>query len=363
MVNSIQESIGNPQAQVDWSRPDEWMLERLHGADREFAQKIWHSSRKKLNPRHTRGCWYFASKHGLLRRAEHDLLQITDRGRSFIEEVNGPVVAAIDEFEGLLTILQLVAEQGIARRSTLLPAYSEYSRSQTTFQSENVLKSSLYHRLRNLLDRKLITASGISYSISENGIAYLGNRSVVPSVRVPDEFTTHESSSELLRMADELRKEVREQLHSYLFEMDSFQFEKLIQLLLQEMGYENVYTTAPTNDKGVDVLGTIKMGISSVLEVIQVKRHRGSIGRPVLDQLRGSLHRFDAMRGTIITTGTFSKGAKDAAFERGAPPITLIDGATLLKLLLEHGIGVHKRQVEYIEFAPEKLLQFETDGD
>ena len=81
----------------------------------------------------------------------------------------------------------------------------------------------------------------------------------------------------------------------------------------------------------------------------------------MLDQLRGSLHRFNAVRGTIITTGRFSQGVEEAAFERGAAPITLIDGDKLLDLLIEYEIGVTKRQVEYREFAAEKLVQFEGE--
>ena len=62
--------------------------------------------------------------------------------------------------------------------------------------------------------------------------------------------------------------------------------------------------------------------------------------------LRGSLHRFKAQKGTIITTGDFGKGVKDAAFEMGAAPITLINGDTLIDLLIQHEIGVKKKAVE-----------------
>lgn len=82
----------------------------------------------------------------------------------------------------------------------------------------------------------------------------------------------------------------------------------------------------------------------------------------MLDQLRGSLYRFNAVRGTIISTGKFSKGARDAAFERGAPPITLIDGDKLLDLLTERQIGVTRKSVEYYEFDPAKLVQFEQEA-
>jgi restriction system protein len=363
MINAILDQTGNPQNQVDWTQPNEWIPERLQGEERELAMHIWRSSRQELNPRHTRGCWYFASRHGLLLRGANDALQVTDRGRSFIDATSGPVVTAIDDYEGLLMLLRLVAEQGVARRSTLLPTYSEYSRTQTTFQSENALKSSLYYRLRNLVDRGFVASRGTNYVVTDAGLAWLELHAMLPTVQTPDELTRQDKSADLIRFVSELRTEARDQLRAYLFEMNAFKFEELIHLLLQEMGYENVTTTSSTNDKGVDVLGTIKMGISSVLEVVQVKRHRGSIGRPVLDQLRGSFYRFNAMRGTIISTGTFSKGAKDAAFERGAPPITLIDGEALLDLLLEYKIGVHKRQVDYYEFAPEKLVQFQVSDD
>jgi restriction system protein len=42
------------------------------------------------------------------------------------------------------------------------------------------------------------------------------------------------------------------------------------------------------------VIAHIELGISSMREVIQVKRHKGNIGRRVLDELHGSLHRFNA---------------------------------------------------------------------
>mgnify|MGYP002410638334 FL=1 len=88
--------------------------------------------------------------------------------------------------------------------------------------------------------------------------------------------------------------------------------------------------------------------ITSVREVIQVKRRNGTINRPVLDQLRGSLHRFRAMRGTIITIGKFASGAKIASMELGAAPITLIDGENLLEFLLEHEIGISKKSVDFL---------------
>ena len=95
---------------------------------------------------------------------------------------------------------------------------------------------------------------------------------------------------------------------------------------------------------------------------MQVKCHRRTIQRSVLDALRGSLHRFRAVRGTIITTSRFASGAQEAAFEDGAAPITLIDGDKLVDLLIEHGIGVSKRSMELLDLDADDLVVREPDA-
>jgi restriction system protein len=105
----------------------------------------------------------------------------------------------------------------------------------------------------------------------------------------------------------------------------------------------------------VGVVGRIALGFTEARDVVQVKRQQGNIGRPVLDMLRGSLHRFGAVKGTIISLGGFSKGARDAAFEPGVAPITFIDGEKLLDPLIDKGIGVRTKTVALLEVAPEEI--------
>ena len=358
MYNRILEARGNPQEQADWADPDQWIPQLLTGNEQKLALRLWHESAKTVNPRHVRGSWYLTTKHGLLMRDGEALLRTTERGRSFLAEPAGPVVAAIDGEEGLLVILRLVAQKGPGKRGDFLPEYGEYCRSHTTFHADAVVKSTLYDRLRNLVERGYIAARGQSYESTDKGLVYL--ESVAgPALKATAPIS---KQAELLRLAKDLQVVAREQLAEFLAQMNPFKFESLVKLLLEEMGYDEVQTTSPTNDKGVDVVANIELGISSVREVIQVKRHKGNVNRTVLDQLRGSLHRFNAVRGTVITTGRFSKGTQEAAFERGAAPITLIDGEKLLDLLIEHQIGVSKKAVDYLEFDSARLSQFETEG-
>jgi hypothetical protein len=75
-----------------------------------------------------------------------------------------------------------------------------------------------------------------------------------------------------------------------------------------------------------------------------------ALSQLTVDGLRGSLHRFHAVKGTIITLGGFASGARQAAFEPGAAPTTLIDGEKLLDLLIDNGLGVRTKTIELLEF-------------
>ncbi|HEY0779744.1 MAG TPA: hypothetical protein VGD56_17375 [Gemmatirosa sp.] len=68
------------------------------------------------------------------------------------------------------------------------------------------------------------------------------------------------------------------------------------------------------------------------------------------------------MKRTVISLGGFAKGARQAAFEPGAAPITLIDGEKLIGLLIEHGVGVRTRTVELLELDASELTSAADGG-
>ena len=120
------------------------------------------------------------------------------------------------------------------------------------------------------------------------------------------------------------------------------------------MEYEDMTVTKQSGDKGVDVVAMYQFGITTIKEVVQVKWHKGSIGGPVLDQLRGSLPYHSAIRWTITTLVSFSKGCKENAIYPGAVSNTLIDGDKLLELLIRHGICIDKKSIEIYEVKTRK---------
>ena len=70
------------QEQVDWTKPDAWITERLSGKEQSLARRIWRESKQELNPRYLRGCLYLTTKHDLLVRDERDVLRVSERGLS-----------------------------------------------------------------------------------------------------------------------------------------------------------------------------------------------------------------------------------------------------------------------------------------
>lgn len=343
---------GTPQEPVDWTSPDEWIPERLSGTDRDLALAIWQGTKRIVNPRHVYGHWLLVRRYRLLTEDEEGVLHVSERGAEFRRSPGGEVEAEIDEAEGLFKVLAIVADHGPAPFREFVPEWGDYLSRRSRFGTESTVRETLRRRLANLLARELVERTGTGYGITKDGLAHLARGG-------DEDSTAGDSHQEIRTLLEQQRAAVRESLSEILSELDPYAFEHLIQRLLEELGYDDVSVTGRSGDGGVDVVANIELGITSVREVVQVKRHRRAIQRKDLDALRGSLHRFGAVRGTLITTSRFSRGTRQAAFERGAAPITLIDGDKLIDLLIEHGIGVRKSSIDLLELDADVFADLE----
>jgi restriction system protein len=363
LESAIRGLRGTPQEPVSWENPETWIGERLTGADQALARRIWSVSGHRINPRYLRGSGIVAERYDLIDEGDGKW-SVTAAGKDLLSSEFGATERGIDLQEGMGELLKLIQVKPNARRGDLLPGWRDFVVAHSNVRQESVVKHFLYNRLRSLLDRRLIERDGQRYRLLRTGEDYLG--SLISGL--PD--SGQGRVRELLATVETFNRSQRDMLRERLENMDPFAFERLICDLLTEMGYEDVEVTQPTNDKGVDVKAVAQFGITTINEVIQVKRHRANIQRPVLDMLRGSLHRFKAQKGTIITTGDYGKGAKDAAFEMGAAPIALINGDTLIDLLIQHEIGVKKKTLDYYELdesafqqeAPDEIEEAEGGG-
>ena len=316
LQSTLLELRGTPQKTADWTDPATWIPERLAGDDLELAQAIWDQSEGVVNPRFTYGHWQLAQHYDLLIVDGEGVLELSKAGRDFLEHPGGETEAVVDEGEGLVKLLSLIADRGPVWPKGLVEEWGEYlARCGSPFRSESTIRNTLSFRLKNLLEREMVERRGFSYSATPEGLACLHKTG---------EKDSGGGDNKVWNLVRQEENTVRESLRELLHEMDPYAFEHLIGQLLEEMGYRDVEVTVRSGDGGVDVVADIELGITSVREVVQVKRHRRAVPRDALDALRGSLHRFAAVRGTMVTTSRFAKGTQEAAFETGAAPITLM---------------------------------------
>lgn len=134
--------------------------------------------------------------------------------------------------------------------------------------------------------------------------------------------------------------EWRTKLIDILQTMNAYGFERLTQRVLRECGFTSVEVTKKSGDGGIDGHGKWKInGIFSFNVAFQCKRYSGVVGAAEIRDFRGSLTT-DIEKGIFITTGTFSKAAKEESSKPGKQQIDLIDGDELLDKIAEYGIGV-----------------------
>jgi restriction system protein len=152
--------------------------------------------------------------------------------------------------------------------------------------------------------------------------------------------------------ADDETSEVdswKEELLKKMLQMSPDGFERLAQRLLKAAGFINATVTGRSGDGGIDGVGVYRMSLVSFPVFFQCKRYQGTVGPDKVRDFRGAMAgRGD--KGLLITTGTFTPGARDEATRDGAPPVDLIDGERLCDLLEEYQLGVRttERRVEDI---------------
>ena len=134
--------------------------------------------------------------------------------------------------------------------------------------------------------------------------------------------------------------EWQEDLLSRILQLSPGAFERLCQRLLRESGFVQVQVIGRSGDGGIDGHGVLQMGrLISFPVLFQCKRWQNPVGASVIrDFLGAMLGRAD--RGLIITTSTFTTGAREEASRNGVPPVDLVDGRTLAENLRELKLGV-----------------------
>jgi predicted Mrr-cat superfamily restriction endonuclease len=138
-------------------------------------------------------------------------------------------------------------------------------------------------------------------------------------------------------------------IHEVLAELrsgriENFGFERLIQTVLRGLGAQDVRIVPRSEDKGADLVATFRVaGAFQQRIAVQAKHWQPEppVDREVVEQLIRGIEAESANLGMVVTSGSISEAAIQAAeqyFEEKGIRIELVDGEQFAKLIVEHGI-------------------------
>jgi len=150
----------------------------------------------------------------------------------------------------------------------------------------------------------------------------------------------------LFALHEEYVLQFKANLLEKLIELTPGQFEHFAKKLMTAYGFVGMTVTNISRDGGIDGDGLLKVGLAHMRVAFQCKRWRqNTVQRPEIDKFRGAIQgRFE--QGIFFTTSEFTDGAKAASLQKGAVPIVLLDGESIMDLMIEKQFGVQRQPLE-----------------
>jgi len=204
-------------------------------------------------------------------------------------------------------------------------------------------------RLRLVKKDEMASPSRGIWSITEKGRARIEpeGAKAIPEPSPPD--------ISLVDLYDDYEATFRAKLLDRLYQMKPAEFEQFARKLLRAYGFVEVEVSAVSGDGGIDGYGKLRLGLSSMSVAFQCKRWQGNVGRPEVDKFRGAIQG-EYEQGVFFATSDFTPQAREASLKRGAVPIILLNGESIVTMMIEKGLGVSRTPLYIYEERPDELL-------
>lgn len=148
----------------------------------------------------------------------------------------------------------------------------------------------------------------------------------------------------------------RSQILEKISELDPRQFELFAPKLLKSYGFSDINVTKKSDDGGIDGDGKLRLGLASMNVAFACKRWQGNVGRPEVDKFRGAIQG-EFEQGIFLTTSDFTKKAREASLKKGAVPIILLNGESIVDIMIQKGIGVERVPLYLYYERPDDFLE------
>ena len=275
-------------------------------------------------------------------------LELVEPTFSALVELGGS--ATVDEIrEKVIVLLKLPDEivdephKGNASQQTELDYQLAWARTRLKNYGAIVnSKRGVWMITPEFADKSSISRSEITEHIKKTRLAGKSKAEVEQILEDGDPTNDGEAVPEEL---EPWRRSLAEVLHN----MNPYAFERLAMLLLRECVFSQVRVTKKSGDGGIDGTGKLRInGIFSFNVAFQCKRYTGSVSAGDIRDFRGSLTT-DIEKGVFITTGTFTRAAREEASNAGIQQIDLVDGEEFIDKLIEYRLGVTEKMIYTVD--------------
>jgi restriction system protein len=114
---------------------------------------------------------------------------------------------------------------------------------------------------------------------------------------------------------------------------------------MEAYGFVDVEITDVGPDGGIDGFGKIRLGLATINAAFQCKRWKGNVGRTEVDKFRGAIQG-EYEQGVFFTTSEFTNQAKEASIRKGAVPVILLNGSSMVDIMIEKELGVRAQPIQ-----------------
>lgn len=132
--------------------------------------------------------------------------------------------------------------------------------------------------------------------------------------------------------------------------LDGADFERYLQRLFAELGYEDVHKTNTSGDFGADLVFEDRYGARTV---VQAKRYAVSnpVGLSAVQEVYGSMRVYGAQRAIVLTSGRYTGACRKLAAYNG---VVLLDREDLETIIDAFKAKNYEEAMELIEREPEE---------
>lgn len=171
-----------------------------------------------------------------------------------------------------------------------------------------------------------------------------------------DEYINNATPQDLIDSGfNTIKSQVKIELLEKLKLINPYYFEKVILILLENMGYGDFIETPKSGDGGIDgIINEDKLGLEKIY--IQAKRYNvNKVREKDIRNFIGAMSG-DTSKGVFVTTSTFDDSAITKAKE-AHHTIILVDGNKLVDLMHQYGVGVQIRNTYKIKEIDEDFFE------